>query len=292
MSIESLNAQIKKLVLKLTPDGGFTKTAISGLYVNRMQTQNRIERCFYTPKIILLVQGQKRAITGNVETSYHQNQCLVSGIDVPGTSCITTASKQRPLLTVSLDLDTKLVAKMLAEMPLEKINGDKIFRGLAVADADEGLMDAFLRLLKLLDNKDEIPVLAPVFIREIYTRILISPMGKHVRQLCTLGTQSNQISRAVDWLKANFRRPFKIEELAKIVNMAPTTFHRHFRQITSVSPIQYQKNLRLHEARRLMISDNETVANAAYAVGYESPTQFSREYKRHFGTSPKRDVAV
>ena len=150
----------------------------------------------------------------------------------------------------------------------------------------------FLRLLKLLDTPDDIPMLAPVTIREIYTRILLSPVGKHVRQLCTRGTQSNQITRAVDWLKDNFRKPFKIDELAKYVHMSPTTFHRHFRKVTSVSPIQYQKNLRLHEARRIMISDNETVANAAYAVGYESPTQFSREYKRFFGNPPKRDVAV
>lgn len=181
---------------------------------------------------------------------------------------------------------------MLSEMPLEKIRGDRVFNGLAVSAASEGLMDAFLRLLKLTNTPDDIPVLAPIIKREIYSRILISPMGRHVRQLCTLGTQSNQITRAVDWLKTNYQKPFKIEELAQYVHMAPTTFHRHFRKVTSVSPIQYQKNLRLHEARRLMISANETVANAAYAVGYESSTQFSREYKRFFGTSPKRDVAV
>lgn len=292
MNIATLNEQLKKAVLKQLPQAEFKQTAIRGLYVHRMEQQARIERCVYTPKIILLIQGSKRAITGTTETEYHQNQCLVSGIDVPGTSCIVQASPSKPLLTVSLELDTKLVSQMLAEMPLEKIRGDKVFNGLAVADADEGLMEAFLRLLKLLDTPDDIPMLAPVTIREIYTRILLSPVGKHVRQLCTRGTQSNQITRAVDWLKDNFRKPFKIDELAKYVHMSPTTFHRHFRKVTSVSPIQYQKNLRLHEARRIMISDNETVANAAYAVGYESPTQFSREYKRFFGNPPKRDVAV
>lgn len=148
-------------------------------------------------------------------------------------------------------------------MPLEKIRGDKVFNGLAVADADEGLMEAFLRLMKLLDTPDDIPMPSLITIREIYARILLSPVVKHVRQLCTLGTQSNQITRAVDWLKDNFRKPFKIDEFAKYVHMSPTTFHRYFRKITSVSPIQYQKNLYLHETRRIMISDNETVANAA-----------------------------
>lgn len=292
MGIESLNAQIKKHILKCLPTEGFLQTDIKGLYVYRTDTAKRCEKCFYAPKVILMVQGCKKAIMGTSETVYCKNQCLVSGIEVPGTSYVVEADAKNPLLTVSLALDTNVISQMLAEMPLEKTKGGGLSKGLAVADADEGLLSAFLRLLDLLDRKDEIPFLAPILIREIYSRILISPVGAHVRQFCTLGTQSNQITRAVDWLKTNYQKPFKIEELAKFVHMAPTTFHRHFRKVTSVSPIQYQKNLRLHEARRLMISDNETVANAAYAVGYESPTQFSREYKRHFGISPKRDIAV
>ncbi|MDY6069171.1 MAG: AraC family transcriptional regulator [Opitutales bacterium] len=292
MGIASLNSQLKRLVLKLLPHEGFLETAIPGFYVHRIEHENGYNRCVYSPKIILIVQGSKRAITGNIETAYHENQCLVSGIDILGTSCIAQATPQKPLLTITLDLNIKQISQMIAEMPLDKIRGDKVFNGLAVADADEGLMDAFLRLLKLLDTLDDIPVIAPVIVKEIYTRLLISPMGRHVRQLCTFGTQSNQITKAVGWLKTNYKKPIRINELAKYVNMAPTTFHRHFRKVTSISPIQYQKNLRLHEAKRLMISENETVANAAYAVGYESPTQFSREYKRYFGMSPKRDVAV
>ncbi len=292
MSVDKLNSQLEKSVLKYLPSERYFETAVKGFFFNRIDRCNRFEKCFYTPKIILIIQGSKRAITTSGEIAYRQNQCLITGIDIPATSCVAEASPQKPLITVSLDLDSKLIAQMLSEMPLEKIKGDTLFGGFAVADADEGLMDAFLRLVKMLERPDEIPILAPIVIREIYSRILMSPMGRHVRQFCTLGTQNNQITRAVDWLKSNYQKPFKIEELAKYVNMAPTTFHRHFRKVTSVSPIQYQKNLRLHEARRLMISSNETVANAAYAVGYESPTQFSREYKRHFGVSPKRDVAV
>ena len=292
MGISKISAQLKKAALKRLAVPGYVSTDIPGFYMNRVDDAARSEKCFYRPKVILMVQGSKRAVVGSEETVYRENQCLVPGIDVPGTSYVVEASPQNPLITMSVDLDIGAISQMISEMPLEKISGDRLCRGLAVSDADEGMMGAFLRLVELLDRKDEIPVLAPITIREIYSRLLISPMGRHVREFCTIGTQSNQISRAVKWLKENFSRPFRIEDLARYVNMAPTTFHRHFRKVTSVSPIQYQKNLRLHEAKRLMIAESETVARAAYAVGYESPTQFSREYKRLFGISPKQDVSA
>lgn len=292
MSISKISAQLKKAALKRLAAPGFYATDIAGFYMNRVDDAARSEKCFYKPKVILMLQGTKKAVVGSEETVYRENQCLVPGVEVPGTSYVVQASPQKPLITVSVDLDIGVITQMLSEMPLEKISGNGLCKGLAVADADEGMMGAFLRLIELLDRKDEIPILAPITIREIYSRLLISPMGRHVRQFCTIGTQSNQITRAVKWLKENFSRPFQIEDLAKYVNMAPSTFHRHFRKVTSVSPIQYQKNLRLHEAKRLMIADNQTVAGAAYAVGYESPTQFSREYKRLFGISPKQDVSA
>lgn len=292
MSISKISAQLKKAALKRLATPGYYATDIAGFYMNRVDDGARSEKCIYKPKVILMLQGAKKAVVGSEETVYRENQCLVPGVDVPGTSYVVQASPQKPLITVSLDLDIGVITQMLSEMPLEKINGEGLCKGLAAADADEGMMGAFLRLIELLDKKDEIPVLAPITIREIYSRLLISPMGRHVRQFCTIGTQSNQITRAVKWLKENFSRPFQIGDLAKYVNMAPSTFHRHFRKVTSVSPIQYQKNLRLHEAKRLMIAENQTVAGAAYAVGYESPTQFSREYKRLFGISPKQDVSA
>lgn len=292
MGTAKIGAQLKKTALKRLAAPGYYTTDIPGFYMNRVDDATRSEKCFYRPKVILMVQGGKRAVVGSEEMVYRENQCLVPGIEVPGTSYVMEASPQKPLITISVDLNIGVISQMLSEMPLEKVSGGGLCKGLAVADADEGMMGSFLRLLELLDKKDEIPILAPITIREIYSRLLISPMGRHVREFCTLGTQSNQITRAVKWLKENFSKSFQIEELAKYVNMAPTTFHRHFRKVTSVSPIQYQKNLRLHEAKRLMIAENETVAGAAYAVGYESPTQFSREYKRLFGISPKQDVSA
>lgn len=291
MGTSEINARLKDEVLKRLVLPGYKSTEIEGFYMNRVEDALRCEKCFYSPKIILMVQGAKKAVVGGEETAYHENQCLVSGIEVPGTSCVVEASPQKPLITVSLDLDLGVVSQMLSEMPLGNIRGSGLCRGLAAADADEGLMGAFLRLAELLDKKEERDVLAPVIKREIYSRILISPMGRHVREFCTIGTESNRISRAVKWLKENFKKSFQIEDLAKYANMAPTTFHRRFKKITSTSPIQYQKALRLHEARRIMISEDAGIAEAAFLVGYESPAQFSREYKRLFGASPKRDIS-
>lgn len=292
MNIKELNAQLKREAVKHLPSAGFISTGIEGLHLNRTDKSACSQKCFYSPKIILMIQGRKRAITGKTTIEYRENQYLVSGVDVPGTSYIADASPRKPLITVSLDLDTDLISQMIAEMPLEKLGGHGLRYGLAVADADAGLMEAFLRLIKLLEQKELIAYLAPITKREIYSRILVGPLGRHLREFCTLGTQGNQIMRAVNWLKSNFKKPIRIDELAKFTHMAPTTFHRYFKKATSVSPIQYQKNLRLHEARRLMISESATVAEAAYAVGYESPTQFSREYKRHFGEAPKRDISA
>lgn len=291
MGISKINAQLKRAALKRLSVPGYYTTDIAGFYMNRVDDATRSEKCFYRPKVILMVQGSKRAVVGP-RNGLSREPVPCSRHRRSGDELCRGDEPQKPLITISVDLDIGVISQMLSEMPLEKISGSGLCKGLAVADADEGIMGAFLRLVELLDKKDEIPVLTPITIREIYSRLLISPMGRHVREFCTIGTQSNQITRAVKWLKENFAKSFQIEDLAKYVNMAPTTFHRHFRKVTSVSPIQFQKNLRLHEAKRLMIAENETVAGAAYAVGYESPTQFSREYKRLFGVSPKRDVSA
>lgn len=290
MKANKINAQLKKAALKHLPKAGVCKTFIEGFYLNRFDGRLEPQCCFYNTKIVLVLQGRKRAKTGSEELVYGEGQCLIVGLDIPGTTCVVEGALEKPLVTMSLDIDKNLMSHILAETPLEKINGAKLSKGMAVADVDEGMLGAFFRLLELLDKKDEAPILAPVIKREIYSRLLISPQGRNLRGFLTSGTQSNQIMRAVEWLKSNFAKPLQVDELAGHVGMASTTFHRHFKKITSASPLQYQKNLRLHEAKRLMVSERESVSNAAYAVGYESPAQFSREYKRLFGVSPKRDV--
>lgn len=162
---------------------------------------------------------------------------------------------------------------------------------MAVAEVDPDVLDAFLRLAELNEKPEQIPVLAPMIIREIHYRLLIGPQGERLRMVNTLGTQSNQIAKSITWLRDNYREPLQVDKLARKLNMATSTFHKHFRQVTSLSPLQYQKRLRLYEAQRLMLSENEDAAVAALAVGYESPTQFNREYKRLFGEPPHRHVS-
>ncbi len=161
---------------------------------------------------------------------------------------------------------------------------------MGVADVDEVLTDAFYRLVCLLDTPDKQRVMAPMILKEIYFLILPSPLGDILRSANTSGSHNNQIAHAVSWLKVNFRKPLKIDEFAQKFNMAESSFYRHFSKVTSLSPLQYQKKLRLYEAHRLMLSENMDVANAAYEVGYESPSQFNREYKRLFGIPPKTNI--
>lgn len=200
------------------------------------------------------------------------------------------ASKERPFLSVALDLDRQTVSQLLSEIPPAREKLDGPAKGIVVADVDKDLLGAFCRIVEMLDDGEQLAFMGPLIMREIYFRLLTGPLGAHIREFFTHGTQSNQITRAVSWLKDNYSRPLAVKDLARHVNMSPTTFHRYFKKVTSVSPLQYQKTLRLHEAQRLMLSGDETAYEAAYAVGYESPTQFSREYKRLFGEPPRRDV--
>ncbi|MEN6319385.1 MAG: AraC family transcriptional regulator [Syntrophaceae bacterium] len=190
-----------------------------------------------------------------------------------------------------IDLDKYLITQLAAEIPPSSRLGNGSYKGMAVAEVDPDVLGAFLRLVELLDKPDQMPVLAPMIIREIHYRLLIGPQGERLRIVNTLGTQSNQIAKSITWLRGNYKETLQVDELAKKVNMATSTFHRHFRQVTTISPLQFQKRLRLYEAQRLMLAENEDAAIAAMAVGYESPTQFNREYKRLFGEPPHRHVS-
>jgi AraC-like DNA-binding protein len=238
---------------------------------------------------VVVVQGSKRSVIGSEEYRYGENHCLVIGVDLPSANHVITASPEKPFLAVTLDLDKYLITQLAAQT-LPSPRTESSFKGVAVTEVDPDLMDAFLRLVELLDKPEQIPVLAPIIIREIHYRLLIGPQGERLRMLNTLGTQSNQIAGTIGWLRDNYREPLQVDELAKKANMATSTFHRHFHQITTLSPLQYQKCLRLYEAQRLMLVENEDAAHAALAVGYESPTQFNREYKRMFGEPPHRHV--
>jgi len=283
------NGLLKEKLLRWMPSPGRYTTAIEGFMISRRHDAKDLENCVYKPLVAVVLQGSKRSVIGSEEYRYGENHCLIIGVDVPSANHVIVASPEKPFLTVTLDLDKYLITQLAAEIPPKLGNGS--YKGMAVAEVDPYVLDAFLRLAELLEKPEQIPVLAPMIIREIHYRLLIGPQGERLRLINTLGTQSNQIAKSITWLRDNYKEPLQVDELARKVNMATSTFHRHFRDVTTLSPLQYQKRLRLYEAQRLMLVEDEDATIAALAVGYESPTQFNREYKRMFGEPPHRHVS-
>lgn len=284
-----LKEKLKEKILKLLPEPGLVRTDIGGMTYSGIVETDKLHRCFYEPLILLVLQGRKHAIIGSEKFSYGDGQCLVTSVDLPNVSYISEASRQRPYVAVLLPIDRQIIAQLIPEVPPVKLDALS-FKGLSVADADHYVYDAFLRLMDLVEHPQQKSVMAPMIIREIHYRLMLGPLGSQLRMMNTMGTQSNQIAQAVEWLKANFKELLKIDKLAVRVGMAPSTFRRHFKQVTTLSPLQYQKRLRLYEAQRLMLMEGHTATSACYEVGYESHTQFSREYKRMFGEPPHKDV--
>jgi AraC-like DNA-binding protein len=289
--LERTKSLLKEKLVQWMPGSGRYPTAIEGLTIIRRDEVNQPENCFHKPLVGVIVQGFKRSIIGSEEYCYGENHCLVAGVDLPSVSYITVASPERPFLGLSLSLDKHLVTQLAAEIPPSSRPGNGSYKGISVAEVDPDVLDAFLRLIELNEKPEQIRVLAPMIIREIHYRLLVGPQGERLRMVNTLGTQTNQIARGITWLRDNYKEPLQVDELARKVNMATSTFHRHFREVTTLSPLQFQKRLRLYEAQRLMLAENEDAAVAAVAVGYESPTQFNREYKRLFGAPPHSHVS-
>ena len=251
--LERMNEQLKEKILSRMAEPGSHPTAISGFHLVRRVQANEL-RVFYRPFIGLTVQGFKRTIVGKDEYSYGEYHCFVAGVDMPSESYITVASDEEPFLALSLDLDRSLVAQLAAEIPSSARMEPGAGKSVAVMEADAKVMAAFLRLAELLDEPEEIPIMAPMLIREIHYRLLLGPQGAWLRTICSLGTASNQVARAVTWLRENYKAPLQVEELAQRVGMSSSSFFRNFKQMTTLSPLQFQKALRLYEAQRLMLT--------------------------------------
>lgn len=289
-NLKEANDQLRDIVLNRVMVPGDHPTAVNEMGFHRRDETNKADNCFFKPLASIVIQGHKRSIWGNQEYRYGEGQCVVNGVDMPSSSFVTEASPQKPFLVVSLALDSQLITRLSAEIP-PSAKSNEILSSISVAETDPDLLDAYLRLARLLEKPEQIPMLAPLIIREIHYRLLIGPQGEQLRLVNTLGSQSNQVALAIIWLKRNYKKPLQVDELARRVNMATSTFHRHFRSVTTLSPLQYQKYLRLYEAQRLMMVEKADAVNASLAVGYESATQFNREYKRLFDEPPHRDVA-
>ena len=284
------NGALKQMLLRRMPRPGRYSTPIEGFFMSRRESDEYVENCFYKPSIGLVVQGNKRSIVGDEEYVYGENQCLVVSVDMPSSFFASGASPESPFLALSLDLDSRIISRLIRELPPVADAEEELYKGVAVTPVTHDILNAFFRLTDLLNNPEEAAFLAPGIIYEIHYRFFIGPLGRNLRRFSTIGTHGNQIAQAVAWLRDNYKEPLQVRELARRVNMGTSTFHKYFKEVTTLSPLQYHKRLRLYEAQRLMLMEDADAASAGLSVGYESPTQFNREYKRMFGEPPRRDV--
>jgi AraC-like DNA-binding protein len=272
-----------------TPPDGVCDTAVPGLLLGRQPTPTDPIALVVDPSLCIVAQGAKEVLLAGEVYRYDPAHSLLVSIDLPISVRVVGASPARPCLAVRVSLDLSVVGELLAECPDGPPRGP-LARGLDVSPVEPQLLDAVARLVALLDSPHTIGPLAPLVLREITYRVLIGPQGARLRQIAAAGPPGHQIARAIRWLRDHFTAPLRGESLARQAQMSLSGFHQHFKAVTGLSPLQYQKRLRLQEARRLMMGEGLDAASAAFRVGYESPSQFSREYRRMFGTPPRQDV--
>jgi AraC-like DNA-binding protein len=265
-------------------------TAVPGLTLYRHTEPTEPLSCLYEPSICFVAQGVKSVTLGDATYVYDAKNYLLSSLHLPGLVQIVEATQEKPYLGLVLKLDLREISQLILDSRLPPPRSQCSSRGMATGKVSFALIGAIQRLLDLLADEQDIPILAPVIRREIFYRLLVGDQGERLRQIAAAGSQPHQIAQAIDWLKGNFKQALSIDDLAAQVRMSTSTFHHHFRAMTALSPLQFQKQLRLQEARRLMLEERVDAATAAFQVGYESPSQFSREYGRQFGAPPMRDV--
>jgi len=268
---------------------GVHATKINQLEFMRVSDTSTVMRGVSEPILGIVVQGKKEVLLSEEIYRYGVAQYLVVSVDLPLGGCAIKATPAQPYLGFKLDLDPVQLCDIIAQTNPGMGKKESV-RGWFISTADPSLIDCAIRLTRLLDAPQDIPFLAPMIIREIYYRLLVGEQGEAVRQIATSGSTMQRIAEVIKWIKANFTKPMRVEDLALAANMSPSSFHRHFKEVTSMSPLQYQKQLRLLEARHRMLAENADATHTAYQVGYESPSQFSREYSRMFGAPPMKDI--
>lgn len=284
-------SELAKWIVEYLPREGEYRTAISALSLHRHDVSAPCNPTTYGPNLSIFVRGRKRLTMGEATYVCDESTFLLTSVDVPVVSQIF-ASEAVPYLALRLALDMPLVREILSREELPDPSGSSQVRGIAIGNITAELLDACSRLLNLLDTPEDIPFLSKTIQGEIIYRLLRGPQGERLRAIATAGDQSHRAAKAIAWLVANFDKPLRIEELAGMARMGASTFNRHFKTLTAMSPLQYQKQLRLHSARERMLNDGLDAASAAFEVGYESASQFNREYKRFFGQPPMRDISA
>jgi len=275
----------------IAANAGRDDLPVDGLFLSRTDRVTAPTPLLTGPVVALVAQGAKCAVLGDRTYDYRAGQYLVVSVDLPVTGNYTQAGPAAPFLGVGLALEPSAITDLL----LETENGGRATRGaahpgIAVSDASAELLDATVRMMRLLDHPADAPVLAPMIKKEILWRLVTGPQGAMVRQIGLADSSLTHVGRAIRWIREHHAETLRIERLAELARMSPTSFHRHFRTVTAMTPVQYQKRIRLHEARLLLVDRTHDVATVGYLVGYESTSQFSREYRRQFGVPPRRDA--
>lgn len=281
---EQLN-QLRSLAARYA-EGRRTETLLPRVAINMGREMTGPLPGLFEPMHCLVLQGAKQVMIGNRVLRYDSVSYFIASLELPASGCIVEASPERPYIALSLALDRENLAALLPDVPARR---EVPAEGFAVSRVTPQLLDPWLRLLGLLDTPQDIPVLAPLFEREILYRLLQGPQGGALRQILSADSRLSRVQQAIAWIRTHYNQPLRIDALAKLAGMSPASFHRHFKAATAMSPLQYQKCLRLQQARRLLITNGDA-SRAGYAVGYESASQFSREYARLFGAPPARDM--
>lgn len=285
------HVELAELIERYASGEGISETAVPRVALFRSTVPTEPTPAVYEPAVCLVAQGSKRVTVGRTDLVYDPAKFLVISVDAPVLGQVIEASPERPYLCLRLDLDRTVLGQLMLEANIAPGPDVQTTSSLQVSALTPELVDAAVRLLRLLEKPSDIPILAPLAEREILYRLLLGEQGARLKQIAVADSRLQQVNRAIGWIRKNFREPFSMEEVAKEARMSPSALHAHFKAVTAMSPLQYQKQLRLQEARQMMLVHSVDAATAGHSVGYDSPSQFSREYARTFGLPPMRDAA-
>jgi AraC-like DNA-binding protein len=284
------HTQIAELIERFTGQDGMHDTPLPRLKLARFSTPSVPFHGMCEPSFCVIVQGKKRVILNDEIYVYDSSRYLVASVDLPVTGQVIEATEEKPYLSLRFILDPREIASLILQADLHASSAPAPTRGIFVGEATPPIQDAVLRLLRLLESPADIPALGPLAEREVLYRLMRGEHGARIAQMATSHSHSGRVTKAITWLRTHFAEPLRIEDFAREANMSTSSLHQHFKAVTAMSPLQFQKHLRLQEARRLLLAEDMDAATAAHSVGYESPSQFSREYSRLFGAPPLRDV--
>jgi AraC-like DNA-binding protein len=283
-------AELASIIERHTGTNGILETAIPSLSFVRRPIEKDLNYGVYRPSLCITAQGVKEVSVGMEDFRYGPGDYLVSSVDLPATSQLIETSLESPYLGLILELKTNEILEVLDNANVSPLSEASSERGMFVSRLNFSLFDAVLRLVRLLDTPDDIPMLAPLYTKEIIYKVLTGEHGNTIENIVVKGNSAHHIKNAIQLIMTNYDKPLRVDQLAETANMSVSAFHKHFKEVAAMSPIQFQKQLKLQEARRLLLSETSDAATVAYRVGYESPSQFSREYSRLFGLPPREDI--